>query len=226
MGPNTNIDVQEGTSVQLTKHAHACVTLADGDRSLLIDPGTFSADAAELVAATDSVLITHEHYDHVNEEVIAAALDERADLTVYGPAAVVQRWSGRKGTVVAVAEGDRFTAAGFEVSVFGELHASIHRDVPRVVNVGYFVGGVYHPGDAYHVPPVAVTTLLVPTSGPWTKLGEAVDYVRAVRPERAVQIHDLLLSEAGRQLTATFLSPQMLTEVALTTVAVDATIAV
>jgi L-ascorbate metabolism protein UlaG (beta-lactamase superfamily) len=212
--------------VQLTKHAHACVSLAEDDRNLLIDPGTFCADAADLVAATDTVLITHEHFDHVNEEVIAAALENRADLTVYGPAAVVDRWQGRKGTVVAVAEGDTFTAAGFEISVFGDLHASIHRDVPQVANVGYFVGGVYHPGDAYHVPPVPVTTLLVPTSGPWTKLGETADYVRAVHPERAVQIHELLLSEIGQQLTATFLSPQMLTEVALTTVPPGDTITV
>ena len=212
--------------MQLTKHAHACVTLTDGERGLLIDPGTFSADAAELVAATDSVLITHEHFDHVNEEVIAAALDSRDDLTVYGPAAVVQRWVGRRGSVVAVADGDTFTAAGFEVAVHGELHARIHRDVPQVANVGYLIGGVYHPGDSYHVPPAAVTTLLVPTSGPWTKLGEAVDFVRGVKPERAVQIHELLLSEIGQQLTANFISPAMLTEVALTTVPVGDTIAV
>lgn len=212
--------------MQLTKHAHACVTLSEGDSDLLIDPGVFSADAADLVAATDTVLITHEHFDHVNEEVIGAALDARDDLTVYGPAAVVDRWSGGKGRVVAVGQGDRFTAAGLEVAVFGELHASIHRDIPQVANVGYLIGGVYHPGDAYHVPPTQVTTLLVPTSGPWTKLGEAADYIRAVHPERAVQIHELLLSDVGQQTTARFLSPEMLTEVPLTIVPVGDSITV
>jgi hypothetical protein len=48
------------------------------------------------------------------------------------------------------------------------------------------------------VPGVPVETLLVPTSGPWTKLGEGIDFVRAVAPARAVQIHDLMLSDAGR----------------------------
>ena len=66
-------------------------------------------------------------------------------------------------------------------------------------------------------------TLLVPTSGPWTKMAETVDFVRAVRPETLVQIHDILLSEIGQQGAAMFLSPKMLTEVALTIVPVGET---
>ena len=76
------------------------------------------------------------------------------------------------------------------------------------------------------MPDAPVTTLLVPTSGPWTKLGEAVDFVRAVNPERAVQIHEIMLSEVGQQSTAMFLSPKMLTDVSLTIVPVGDTITV
>jgi hypothetical protein len=47
--------------------------------------------------------------------------------------------------------------------------------------------------------------LLLPTSGPWTKLGEAVDFVRNVRPMRLLQIHELMLSELGRNSAAAFL---------------------
>ena len=140
--------------MELTKHAHACVTVAkDGDR-LVIDPGAFTPDAAELVAGTSTVLVTHEHFDHFDEELLGSALERRPELTVYGPSAVVRRWSARPGQVVTVADGDRFTAAGFDVAVFGDLHAAIHRDIPLVANVGYLIDGVlYHPGDAYYVPP-------------------------------------------------------------------------
>jgi L-ascorbate metabolism protein UlaG (beta-lactamase superfamily) len=124
-----------------------------------------------------------------------------------------------------VAPGDRFEAEGFEIAVFGGIHALVHADIPRVVNVGYLIdGAVYHPGDSYEVPPVAVHTLLLPTSGPWTKMAEAVDFVRAVRPETLVQIHDIMLSEIGQQFAATMLSPRMLTEVALTIVPVGETL--
>lgn len=48
-------------------------------------------------------------------------------------------------------------------------------------------------------------TLLLPTSGPWTSTAAAVDYVRSVAPERAVQIHEAMLSDLGQQSTARFL---------------------
>jgi len=214
--------------MELTKHTHACVTLDKGGHRLLIDPGTFTPNAAELAARAGTILITHEHFDHFDEAAITAALEARPDLRVYGPTAVVGRWQGRAGQVTAVSEGERFSVGGFDVDVFGGTHAPIHRDVPQVANVGYLIDGrLYHPGDSYFVPDAPVTTLLVPTSGPWTKLGEAVDFVRAIGPEQAVQIHEIMLSEVGQQSTALFLSPKMLTpDVALTIVPIGDTIAV
>jgi L-ascorbate metabolism protein UlaG (beta-lactamase superfamily) len=213
--------------MELTKHIHACVTLDKGGGRLLVDPGAFTPNAADLAATAAAILITHEHFDHFNEEVIAGALDARPDLRVYGPEAVVGRWQGRPGQVTAVVPGDQFDVDGFDVAVFGGVHAPIHRDVPQVANVGFLIDArVYHPGDSYFVPDAPVATLLVPTSGPWTKLGEAVDFVRAVSPEQAVQIHEIMLSEIGQQSAATFLSPKMLTDVALTIVPVGDAITV
>ena len=213
--------------MELTKYTHACVTLDKGGSRLLLDPGTFTPNAAELAAGAGTILITHEHFDHFDEEVIAAALEARPELRVYGPAAVVDRWQARGGQVTAVVEGERFEVDGFEVDVVGGLHAPIHQDIPQVANVGYLIDGrVYHPGDSYYVPPAPVTTLLVPTSGPWTKLGEAVDFVRAVSPEAAVQIHEIMLSDVGQQSAAMFISPKMLTEVSLAILRVGDTITV
>ena len=204
--------------MELTKHAHACVTLNKGGGILLVDPGTFALNAAELLARADTVLITHEHFDHFDEATVTAALNARPDLKVYGPDAVTARWPDRGEQVTAVAAGDKFTASGFEVAVFGGIHAAIHADVPQVTNVGFLIdGSIYHPGDSYHVPAAPVPTLLLPTSGPWTKLGEAVDFVRSVSPEQVIQIHEIMLSDVGQQSTATFLS--MLTSVPLTIVA-------
>ena len=219
----------EGMTPQLlmTKHAHACVTLDKSASHILIDPGAFTPNAAELVLETGTILITHEHFDHFDEEMIGTALEMRSDLKVYGPAAVVNRWHARPGQTVAVAEGDCFSAEGFDISVFGDLHAPIHRDIPRVANVGFLVDGtLYHPGDAYFAPPVPIRTLLLPTSGPWTNVGQAADYVRAVSPEQVVQIHEIMLSEIGQQSMTRFLGPEMLTSVPLTIVPVGDAIAV
>jgi L-ascorbate metabolism protein UlaG (beta-lactamase superfamily) len=116
-----------------------------------------------------------------------------------------------------VSAGDELAVAGFTVTVHGDTHALIHPDIPAVPNVGYLVdGAVYHPGDAYFVPDATVETLLLPTSGPWMKFGEAADYVRAVRPRQVVQIHEMLLSEIGLNLAGMLLGRDGLTGIPLT----------
>jgi L-ascorbate metabolism protein UlaG (beta-lactamase superfamily) len=203
----------------MTKHEHACVAFEKDGGTFVIDPGSFSPGAAEIIAGAEAVLITHEHMDHVNEAAINAALKDRPGLRVYAPAALADTFAANPDQFTAVAAGDELTVAGVSVSVHGTTHAVIHPDIPTIANVGYLIdGSVYHPGDAYYVPEAPVSTLLLPTSGPWMKIGEAADYVRAVRPERIVQIHELLLSDIGLYLASSLLGEQGLTGMPLTVV--------
>ncbi|MFI1995242.1 MBL fold metallo-hydrolase [Actinoplanes sp. NPDC020271] len=199
--------------MRLTKHTHACVAFTGGgDGTLLVDPGTFTPDAAKLIAEATAVLVTHEHFDHFDDAALAVELDRRPELRVYGPAAIREKLGERDGRVVAVRAGDRLEVAGFRVEVHGERHALIHEDIPLVDNVGYLVEGrVFHPGDSYRVPEAEVETLLLPTSGPWTKLGEAAEFVRAVRPARMIQVHELMLSELGQNSARMLLGEKGLT---------------
>ncbi len=205
--------------MKLTKHEHACVVFEKEGASFVIDPGSFSPDAAGIINGAEAILITHEHFDHVNEAAINEALAARPELRVYAPAALAGTFGAHPQQFTAVSAGDSLTVAGCTVTVHGETHALIHPDIPAVPNVGYLVDGtVYHPGDAYFVPDATVETLLLPTSGPWMKLGEAADYVRAVRPQRIVQIHEMLLSEIGLNLAGMILGEQGLTGLPLTAV--------
>ncbi|MGZ4550864.1 MAG: MBL fold metallo-hydrolase, partial [Blastococcus sp.] len=100
--------------------------------------------------------------------------------------------------VHVVGHGDAFTAAGFDVTVHGELHAVIHPEIPRVTNVGFLVAGqVFHPGDALTVPEEPVPVLLLPVHAPWSKVSEVIDYVRAVDADQAYAVHDGLLNDNG-----------------------------
>ncbi|WP_250006605.1 MBL fold metallo-hydrolase [Actinoplanes sp. M2I2] len=198
--------------MRLTKHAHACVTVTEGDRTLLLDPGTFTPNAARLLAEASAVLVTHEHFDHFDEAALADQLARRPDLTVYGPSGVRDKLGDQGGRVVVVRAGDRLEVAGFDVAVHGERHALIHPDIPLVDNVGYLIEGrLFHPGDSYAVPDASIETLLLPTSGPWTKFGEAADFVRAVRPARVIQVHELMLSELGQNSARMLLGEKGLT---------------
>ncbi|MFC8966088.1 MBL fold metallo-hydrolase [Streptomyces sp. NPDC057094] len=203
--------------MQLTKHAHACVTVEKDDTRLVIDPGTLTPDAADAVGRARAVLITHEHFDHFDEKLVAGALADRSELEVYGTASVAAALGSQGGRVRTVAAGDTFTVGAVTVAVHGHRHALIHPDVPCPDNVGYLLDGgtLYHPGDAYFVPDAPVRTLLLPTSGPWTKLSEAADYVRAVKPEQLVQIHELMLSDLGQHSVAHLLGENGLTGIAV-----------
>jgi L-ascorbate metabolism protein UlaG (beta-lactamase superfamily) len=203
--------------VKLTKHEHACVVFEKEGATFVIDPGSFSPNAAEIISGAEAILLTHEHFDHVHADAINAALAARPGLRVYGPAGLAGTFGEHQDQFTAVAACDELKVGGIAVSVHGTTHAVIHPDIPTVQNVGYLVDdSVYHPGDAYFVPDASVSTLLLPTSGPWMKIAEAADYVRAVRPQQIVQIHEMLLSDIGLFLAGNLLGEQGLTGLPLT----------
>ena len=190
--------------MQMIKYTHACVRLQDGDRALLLDPGIWAQPEA-FDGVTD-VLVTHEHFDHVDVDRLAERQKSTSDLRVYAPEKIAADLAEKMGpqAVTVVAPGQSLSVAGFTVDVVGGLHAEIWGGLPGCANVGYVVGSggpaVYHPGDSLFVPSTKVDVLLVPVSGPWFKLGEGLDFVRAVAPRKAFPIHDRLLSDIGLSL--------------------------
>jgi L-ascorbate metabolism protein UlaG (beta-lactamase superfamily) len=174
-------------AMRITKYTHACVRLEHEGRVLVIDPGTWSEPSA--LAGADAVLVTHEHTDHIDVLHLAGL-----GLPVYAPAdANIPRVE-----VTGVSCGEEFTAAGFRVRAVGGRHAFIYGGLPDCANLGYVVEeAVYHPGDSLHVPEQPIETLLVPAQGSWLKTAEAIDFVKAVSPQRAFAIHDAQINERG-----------------------------
>ncbi|NEB35693.1 MBL fold metallo-hydrolase [Streptomyces sp. SID14515] len=187
-------------ALTLTKKTHSCVRIEKEGRVLVIDPGGFSEDDAALGA--DVMLVTHEHPDHFNEARLRAGLEANPAAEVWTLRSVAEQLSAAfPGRVHTVGDGDAFSAAGFDVTVHGELHAVIHPDIPRITNVGFLVdGSVFHPGDALTVPDRPVDTLLLPVMAPWSKISEVIDYVREVEPRRAIDVHDALLTDLARPI--------------------------
>jgi L-ascorbate metabolism protein UlaG (beta-lactamase superfamily) len=189
--------------VRVTKFTHSCLRVEGGGAVLVVDPGAFSERSA--LTGADAVLITHEHIDHLDVDGLAAALDRHPGLRVYAHAEVLPKLSAFGDAVTAVEAGAEFTAAGFGVRAYGGQHAIIHADIPRIANLGFLIsdgaGSVYTPGDSFTVPDEHVDTLFVPLNAPWMKLSEAIDFVRAVRPDRAFALHDYLLTPTGAQVS-------------------------
>jgi L-ascorbate metabolism protein UlaG (beta-lactamase superfamily) len=184
--------------MQLTKLGHACVRVRKDDRTLVIDPGGLTPES-DAIAGAEAVLITHEHFDHLEAARLRKALAEDPRLTVYTCGAVAEILGDAGDRIRTVGDGDALTIAGFEVAVVGEKHEVVHPDVPPVDNIGFFIDGeVFHPGDAFTV--VSAPTLLVPGQAPWMKNPEMIQYLRAVTPRRAYAVHDGLLNDFGLAL--------------------------
>ncbi|MFJ3520509.1 MULTISPECIES: MBL fold metallo-hydrolase [unclassified Streptomyces] len=173
--------------MRITKYTHACVRIEHEGRVLVIDPGTWSEPAA--LAGADAVLVTHEHTDHVDVLRLAGL-----GVPVHAPAgADIPRLE-----VLGVSSGTEFTAAGFRIRAVGGRHAFIYAGQPDCANLGYVIDdAVYHPGDSLHVPEQPVETLLVPVQGSWLQMAEAIDFVKAVKPQRAFGIHDAQINDRG-----------------------------
>jgi L-ascorbate metabolism protein UlaG (beta-lactamase superfamily) len=185
--------------VRITKYEHATLQLGVGDENLVIDPGMFLShpDVPDVVA----IVLTHEHSDHWTAEQLGRILEKNADARILGPQGVADAAADFE--VEVVAAGDVIEIGSFKLEFFGGRHAVIHESIPVIDNVGVLINDeLYYGGDSYTVPGVEVGTLAAPIGAPWLKIGEAMDYVLAVKPKRAFYVHDMTLSVAGKQMAA------------------------
>lgn len=175
--------------MRLTHLGHACLLAEVGDARMLFDPGVLSGfdDVRDL----DAVLITHQHPDHLDPARLGPLLAANPGARLWVDQDTVTAVPGLPEHTV-VGPGDRFRIGRTAIEVIGGLHAAVYGDVPGCTNAAYLIddGALLHPGDSFTVPGRDVDVLAVPVDGPWLKLAEAVDYVRAVRPRVAVPVHE------------------------------------
>ncbi len=191
--------------MEFTKFGHACIGLEKEGRRLVIDPGAFTHEDA--LAGAEAVLITHEHPDHFVEAKIRAAIAENPALEIWTNASVAKMLDGVGQRLHVVGEGDAFNSAGFDVAAYGQWHAVIHPDIPRIANVGFLIDGrLFHPGDALTVPDRPVEIVMLPVHAPWSRISDLIDWVREVAPEQAIAVHDGALNEVGLALVGGLLS--------------------
>ena len=183
--------------MRITKFGHACVRIEHDGSTIVLDPGVFTDP--EAVDGADAVLITHEHPDHYLPANLLAA--DAPVYTIESVAAKIREDAPALAErITVVGPGETFDA-GLSVRAVGEQHAVIHPEIPRIFNSGYVVTAgdakVYHPGDSLTEPGEDIDVLLVPSSAPWLKASEAIDFARAVQAPRNLAIHDRIYSDAG-----------------------------
>ena len=184
--------------MQITKLEHACLVLEQGNKRVIVDPGSYTRSVAEY-ENVEAVVITHMHDDHCSEAQLDAILAKNPNAAIYGTDEVCKRLENYQ--TIAVHHGDFYTHPEFTLEFFGDMHAEIHRSIPLIQNCGVMVNDLlYYPGDSYTQPDRKVEFLACPTSAPWLKIGDVMDFIDAVKPSRCMPTHNVHLSAIGHEL--------------------------
>ena len=161
-----------------------------GEKTVYIDPWKISSgDPA------DVILITHDHFDHFQQEDIDKV--RQPSTVIVAPQAVASQLQGN----VKVAErGAKLEANGVPVEVVAAYNVRPDRlkfHPKEYGGVGYIVtlGGkrIYHTGDTDKIPEmenIQCDILLVPVSGTYVMTApEAAEVANLIKPELAIPMH-------------------------------------
>ena len=183
----------------LTPFGHASLMLTLGGQKILVDPvgGADRYASAETPAA---VLVTHEHGDHFDPEVLAAVVTEGVALIV-NPAVAEKLPEALRSRATVMANGDTGEVAGMPIEAVPAYNLTPERTQyhPKERDNGYVLttpdhGRIYIAGDTEATPEFRaqkdIAVAFVPMNLPYTmEVDQAVEGVAEMGPKVVIPYH-------------------------------------
>lgn len=184
--------------MKITKLGHCCLLIEEAGKLILTDPGNYTESQQNELKDIDFILITHEHQDHLHVESLKVVLKNNPQSKVITNTAVGKLLDEAGIEYELIADNETKKISEINIQALEAEHAEIHSELPKVLNSGFFIADrLFYPGDAFIDPKREIEILALPVSGPWIKIGEAIDYAIKLKPKHAFPVHDAGLKQPG-----------------------------
>ncbi len=186
--------------MKITKYGHACLFIEKEGQTLVIDPGCFTQLPSELPNNTVAIIVTEEHADHFDLKNLKLLLQSSPTAQIFTTKVVTESLKQESIEAYAIEGVEEKMVGTFSLNFTETSHAPVHKTSPcqsLAIQVG---DTLYYPSDSYKTTANKVKILALPTSGPWYKVTESIDFVNSIQSEQILATHNALNSTAGNMV--------------------------
>lgn len=194
--------------MKITKYEHACLLLEKDSTKLVIDPGSFTTLPKSL-ESINYVIITEEHYDHFNLDNLQQIISKNPYVQTFTTQAVHNELIELGIDVKSISGDSKVTMGDFEVNFSETDHAVVYKKSPCKSLTLKVNDYLYYPSDSYKTISEKVKVLALPSSGPWYKVSESIEFANAISSEIILVTHNALNSPIGNKVTNNFLKSNL-----------------
>lgn len=177
--------------MKVTKYPQSCLLLEKDGARIIVDPGGLVEPAGfslEDLGQIDGILITHEHGDHADPELIKRICGDRG-IPVVGNEST-QKYLGDTIVNTLIVDEEELNVADFRVMAHELPHCNMPDGSEGPQNTGFIIDGVlFHPGDGTKTSGVSVPNVAAPVAGPDVSPRDAFDLARSVNAKLVIPIH-------------------------------------
>jgi L-ascorbate metabolism protein UlaG (beta-lactamase superfamily) len=179
--------------MKITKLGNCCFLVempSPTNRTVLFDPGRVSSVNVERLEFLDDIVITHEHGDHYDPELLKKLTAKFPEVRIKTPASMVSKLD---------AEGVKSTTDAVDgIEIFDAPHAEVKPVFAYVDNIGiHYIDTLTHPGDSFHIIETK-PVLALPIGAPWGDAVTAVNLALQLKPQHILPMHDFHWSDDAR----------------------------
>ena len=172
--------------MKVTKFVHSCLLIEDSGKKVLIDPGMYSINGLKTslrdISSLDYLLITHEHFDHMDVSLVKEIIDALKPQKVISTQSVHD--------ILGKESIDVETRSDEYIQIEAVQHESMIPLGEPPQNVLFHIANILtHPGDS-HTFRQTKDILALPIQAPWGSMVTAIRLALDLKPKKIIPIHD------------------------------------